>query len=79
MEIGLCVSVKDCNYIYTGGAESGVEVGLIQYPPFKTSPQLIWEKAKVLALRLAEANHQWSCTVVADNETVFLSRRKRKD
>ena len=37
MEVGLCVHVADWDFIYTGGAERGVRVGLINYPRFRTT------------------------------------------
>ena len=79
LKIGLCVTVTDCNYIYTGGAEKGIKVGLIAYPPFPETTEQIFNKAKGLALELAEINSQWSCTIQAKDKTVFFSRRKRKE
>lgn len=79
LRVGACVTLKPCDYIYTGGAESGVEVGFIQYPPFPASTNTILERALALGQLLAEANSQWSYTVVGTDETVFRSRRKRKD
>ena len=33
-DVGLCVTVKPVNYIFTGGTETGVQIGLIQYVPY---------------------------------------------
>jgi hypothetical protein len=79
LEIGLCVTVTPTEYIYTGGAEKGFEVGLIQYTPFETTPEEIFNKAKELGKRLAEENCQWSYTILTPEGSHFFSRRKRKD
>ncbi len=36
--VGLCVTVTATSYIYTGGEEAGVIVGLINYPRFPSEP-----------------------------------------
>ena len=33
-QIGLCVTIEPVAYIYTGGEEAGVRIGLINYPRF---------------------------------------------
>ena len=33
-EVGYCVTIKPTLYVYKGGEEHGVEVGLINYPRF---------------------------------------------
>ena len=37
-EVGLCVTFKLVEFLYINGDESGVEVGLINYPRFKSTP-----------------------------------------
>jgi hypothetical protein len=59
------------NYIYTGGMESGVFVGLIQYPPFPEEHSQLLQKAIKLGEILAEENCQWSFTVVSTDENIF--------
>lgn len=75
MEIGLCVTVEPVEFIYTGGAETGVRVGLINYPRFPTEPAAIFAKAETLAEKLIADLAQWSASIVATDRTVWLSNR----
>ncbi|RWX70036.1 hypothetical protein EN780_04430 [Mesorhizobium sp. M4B.F.Ca.ET.089.01.1.1] len=72
---GECVNFAPCEYIFTGGREVGVRVGLINYPRFPRSPDEIFTKALRLAAFLIERLHQSSASIVASDRTVFLSRR----
>lgn len=72
---GLCVNFASCEYIFTGGRESGVRVGLINYPRFPKSPEEIFETALRLAEFLIVRLHQSSATVVGSDKSIFLSRR----
>jgi len=72
---GLCVTVEPVQYIYTRGEESGVRVGLINYPRFASDPQEIFEHALKLARLLRDRLFQWSFTIVATDKTVFESLR----
>jgi hypothetical protein len=73
--IGLCVSVTEAEYVYTGGMESGVRIGLINYPRFPSCSESILETARRLAKYLIWGMHQSSCTIVSDKVTIFMSRR----
>ena len=77
-EKGLCVSVTPTEYIYTGGAETGAIVGLINYPRFPELPEVIHECAGQLADQLMVDCCQRSCTVVAPDETHYLQNLKLK-
>ncbi len=72
---GLCVTVEPVEFIYTGGQERGVRVGLINYPRFPSTPDAIFAKAERLASELIERMHQHSASIVATDRTVWLSRR----
>jgi len=74
-EIGLCVTVTPTNYIYTGGNQTGVIVGLINYPRFPAEPREIWAKAEALAHKLREGLFQESFTIQALDRTAFYSWR----
>lgn len=74
-EVGLCVTVEPTTYVYTGGAEAGVRVGLINYPRFAAMPWDIYQKAKALALKLLEELEQESLTIVDSDVTTWFSRR----
>ena len=74
-EIGLCVTVSDTAYCYTGGREAGVVVGLINYGRFPSEPAGIFAKAEALALRLIDGLAQETATVQAPDKTVWISFR----
>lgn len=73
---GLCVTIEPCDYIYTGGAEGGYVVGLINYPRFPSSEECLIERAKKLAMLLVDRGFQHSCTIMNPHKTEFYSRRK---
>lgn len=50
--VGLCVTVEPVAYVYTGGEEAGVRVGLINYPRFPSSEEAIAAHAVTLAADL---------------------------
>jgi hypothetical protein len=71
----LCVTVTPTEFIYTAGAEVGVEIGFVNYPRFPTSPEILFERAKRVAVRLLDDLCQWSALLVAPDKTVWLNRR----
>ena len=75
MGVGLCVTVDRTTYIYTGGEESGVRVGLINYPRFPAAATSLREKALGLAEQLMIGLCQHSYTVVGPGRTEWFSRR----
>lgn len=74
-DVGLCVTVEPVAYIYTGGEEAGVRVGLINYPRFPTDADSLSSKAKELADSLMERLCQHSYTIVGPDQTEWFSRR----
>jgi len=74
-EEGLCVTVTPTAYVYTGGEEAGIIVGLINYPRFPTEPADILTTAKLLALELMHKLEQESVSVQAPDETHWFSVR----
>lgn len=73
--IGLCVTVTETDFIYTGGAEAGVRVGLVNYPRFPCSPDELWLKAWQVAEALKRGLCQWSYLLVAPDKTRWYSDR----
>ena len=73
--VGLCVTVESADFIYTGGSETGVRVGLINYPRSPVEPETLFATAEALALKLIEGLYQNSASVVAPDRTLWLSRR----
>jgi len=75
--IGLCVTINPTLFIYTGGEEFGVEIGLINYPRFKDEEINILNKAKELAALCRDAAFQHSYLIIDDNETIWNSTRDK--
>jgi len=84
-EKGLCVTVTKTQFIYTGGKEDGVCIGLINYPRFPSSNHNVYMNAVELAYILMEELKQFRCTVIDSEETNVLenpnmpSKYKDKD
>jgi hypothetical protein len=74
-EEGLCVTVTPTAYVYTGGEEGGVIVGLINYPRFPSAPADIETTAKLLALELMHKLEQESVSVQTPETTHWFSIR----
>lgn len=75
LEVGFCVTIVACDFVYTGGAESGVKIGCINYPRFPATPAEIWGKALPLAERLRARLCQQSYSLVAPDKTLWVSER----
>lgn len=73
--VGLCVTVESTEFIYTGGAEAGVRVGLLNYPRFPADPSLILAHARTLADLLRESLCQHSWLIVTPDQTIWNSTR----
>jgi len=72
---GLCVSVTPTTFIYTGGAEEGVCVRIIQYPRFPRPERELMGVAIRLADLLRIRLFQHSFTIETPEETHFFSSR----
>lgn len=75
MEEGACVTVTPTSYVYTGGEETGVIVGFINYPRFPATGYDALQKAKRLAEKLMTGLCQHSYTIWAPEDTHWFSRR----
>lgn len=62
-EIGLCVCVKECKYIYTNGYEPGVEITIINHPRFPKRDKFIKKQSLELAKKLMIDLNQCSVTI----------------
>lgn len=74
-DVGLCVTVTETRYVYTGGLTFGVVVGLINYPRFPLTGGEIWAHAEALAAILCRGLKQESYTIQAPDKTVWFSHR----
>lgn len=75
LEVGACVTVERVDYVYTGGEEVGVRVGLINYPRFPTTYEELRDKARSIADKLMIGLCQLSYSIVGPEETEWVSRR----
>jgi hypothetical protein len=75
-KVGFCVSVTRSCYIYTGGQEDGVIVGLINYPRFPLGPEALEAKAIAIGLFLLDRLEQQSFTIERNQETKWYSNRE---
>lgn len=80
-EVGLCVSVTQTTFVYTGGSEPGVIVGLIHYPrfPHESPENVIRKHAAAIAKRLKEAFRQERITIVYPDMTVMLEKGDKQN
>jgi hypothetical protein len=74
---GLCVTVTQTTFVYTAGAEDGVEVGFVNYPRFPTTPDALFGRARRVADRLMADLCQWSALLVAPDRTVWINNRPK--
>lgn len=77
MKVGFCVTVTATDYIYTGGEEYGVEIGLLNYPRFPKTKKEIIQKAIELATLCRDEAQQHSWLVVTPEKTIWNSTRKQ--
>lgn len=75
-DVGLCVTITETKYVYTGGLTFGIIVGLINYPRFPLIPEAIWAHAEALGVRLCKGLGQESYTIQAPDKTVWFSDRE---
>jgi len=73
---GLCVTVEVSTFVYTGGAEEGFRIGLLNYPRFPSEPEKILQTAYRLADRLRKDCCQHSWLIVTPDETIWNSTRE---
>ena len=71
---GFCVSLTRTVYVYKGGREEGIMVGIINYPRFPATPGELKAFALDIASRLKEALGQLRVTLVCDDETIMLGQ-----
>lgn len=73
---GMCISISDQHYIYTGGCERGFKVVFINYPRFTLEPDEILKNAENLAEHLVVELGQASYTITTPDITIWYSRRE---
>ncbi len=80
---GICVTVTPTHFVYGSptpdeikGDELGVVVGLINYPRFPTSPEIIREIATELAKSLKSKFCQKRVSIVCSDQTIMLEEHE---
>jgi len=68
----LCVTVTPTTFVYVGGSEHGVAIGLINYPRFPLEPDQIRSHAVALAAQLRERLEQNRVSIVFPDRTVMI-------
>lgn len=79
VEKGLCVTIQEIEYIYTGGEEPGIMIGFINYPRFPKENEEVRIDAVNFAHYLMESLHQFRCTVVTPDQTYLLENTEMPD
>jgi hypothetical protein len=74
-QVGLCVTLTNTAFVYTGGGDVGFIVGLINYPRFPKEPDEIFALAERLAADLCDGLKQQSYSIQAPDKTVWISHR----
>lgn len=71
LRVGLCVTITETLFVYTGGEEFGVEIGLLNYPRFPKAQTDINDDAMELADKCRRATFQHSFLVVTPDKTIW--------
>ncbi len=74
-ESGFCVTVTPTDFIYTRGEESGVCIGIVNYPRFPATKKKLTEHAVKLTKLLLKTAYQWTALIVEPEKTYWISRR----
>lgn len=69
---GACFQITPCEYVYTGGKESGITARVICYPRFPKSDEVLLAEAKEFAFVLAKKLCQKSFTIETSNDTIYF-------
>jgi hypothetical protein len=72
---GLCVTVTPTDFVFTGGMETGAQIGLVNYPRFPSTTEHIDATAENLTRFLIERLHQHSALIDGPEGTTWLTRR----
>jgi hypothetical protein len=72
---GMCVTVTPTKYVYTGGEEDGVIVGIINYPRFPKYFHELFATAEEIAEKLCIDLGQQSYSIDTPKETHWYSNR----
>jgi hypothetical protein len=71
--IGWCVTITPTEYYYTDGNEPGVIIGVINYPRFPKTIEILKTQTLELATILRTLLYQKRVSVIFPQETIMLS------
>lgn len=74
-DISLCVTIEPTSFIYKGGQEEGVRIGLMNYPKYPSSVGGLHQLAHRLADLLRQRLCQCSYSVVGPDKTCWDDTR----
>lgn len=69
---GACFQITPCEYVYTGGKESGITARVICYPRFPKADDVLLAEAQEFAFILAKKLCQKSFTIETSNNTIYF-------
>jgi hypothetical protein len=69
---GACFTIEKTLFIYTGGEECGVVVGLVNYPKFEKDNKRIFKDAVEVAELILSKTFQRTCLIVAPDKTRWI-------
>lgn len=69
---GACFQITPCEYVYTGGKESGITARVICYPRFPKTDAVLLTEAQEFAFILAKKLCQKSFTIETSNDTIYF-------
>ncbi|QXO12421.1 hypothetical protein pEaSNUABM49_00175 [Erwinia phage pEa_SNUABM_49] len=73
---GACFQITKCDYVYTGGKESGITARVLCYPRFPKTDRQLLDEAKEFAFGLAEKLCQKSFTIETSTDTIYFQSNK---
>ena len=76
LKVGLCVTITPTTYIYTGGEETGYDVGFVNYPRFPADYEKLEDTARELMHLLLDATFQHSALMITPKQTEWISKRE---
>lgn len=73
-KVGLCVTVTPTRFIYKDGFEDGCFIGLINYPRFPSTEEIVKNHAQIIAEYLLKAFNQLKVSIICSDETYMIER-----
>ena len=74
---GACYQLTECDYVYTGGKESGFTARVMCYPRFLKTDEQLLDEATRFAYLLAEVLCQKSFSIETSHDTIYFQSNKQ--